>query len=150
MKNDIENPKTAEQETREEQVRQILSGMTKQERIDQLKEFDEMERQPEKKNETMAQIQSALNDMKKLFVDLELHDWDQFRLDLDNFFQVTKYLWKLIDSYDRLRKHESIKILIRQIIEVGFMFDEIKVDGVKFCVRDGEIYYPESDDVLPF
>jgi pentatricopeptide repeat protein len=58
-------------------------------------------------------------------------------------------VWRLVDSYNHEQKVKKAEAKIKEMLNQGFEFSEIRIDGIGFCIRDGEIN-PSDDAQIPF
>jgi hypothetical protein len=126
-----------------QKVRQILETMPLTERQSLINEIYEME------INSVSQITETMEGIKKRFNVLSTDNWEIFCEELNSICRDIRSMWRLIESFNQEQKVKQIKTEIKKMVKQGFKFSQIRIDGIDFCIRDGEIN-PSDDDQIPF
>ena len=133
-----------------DKFKELVSSMTEHEREACLKVFSEIE------HETVVlakNIEGNIEKLKVAFTELSMENWDEFYCDLNNISKGIRQTWAMIDR--RRRIEERARSAKRQeyaqgILDKGFKFDRIAIDGDSFVVVDGKLQSESLHDDLPF
>ena len=101
----------------------------------------------------ILQINEIIEDIKERYSMLSTDDWDEFCKELHSICRDGRIMWRLIDSYNQEQEKQKVKeieVKITEMLNKGFEFSQMRIDGIDFWIREGRISQCDPDDDIPF
>ena len=133
-----------------DKVKELVTTMTEKEREACLKVFSEAEHKTELLTKN---IQGNIEKLKAGFAELTMDDWDKFCDDLQSLSRGIKQTWMLIDRHrqlDEQARSAKRQEYVQGMLDQGFKFDRIVIEGESFETVDGKLQSRLSEDDIPF
>lgn len=131
-------------------VRELVTTMTEHEREACLEVFSKAEHESEVLTKN---IQGNIEKLKTGFAELSMDDWDKFCDGFDYLCKGIRQTWALIDRRRHLDEQaRSVKRreYVEGMLDRGFKFDQIVIEGEPFETVDGKLKSRLSEDEIPF
>ena len=96
-----------------------------------------------------AGVEKGIRQIKSMAASLGKDDLDRISGQLQRIIEYAAEVAKLVDDLEVVQKEVAAQKAVTHLIESGFAFQTIEIDGMRFNVtdRDGTYYYPLEDDI---
>ncbi len=85
----------------------------------------------------MADLENGVDRIKDMTHHLESKDLISLSRQLQSIIVYSAELSKIIDDCEILQRKTEAKKAVIQLVEAGFPFNNIEIDGFRFDIRDG-------------
>ncbi len=95
----------------------------------------------------MADVEEGVKQIKSMSASLDSGDLGSLSTLLQRIIEFSAELAKMIDDCEILQKEFQIKKAVSLLIDSGYEFQSIEIDGVRYDIDKDEvlIYQPEDD-----
>ena len=96
-----------------------------------------------------AGVEKGIEQIKSMALGLEKSDLYRISGQLQRIIEYAAEVAKLVDDLEIVQKEVAAQNAVTHLIEAGFAFQTIEIDGMRFNVtdRDEMCYYPLEDDI---
>ncbi len=99
--------------------------------------------------ELKANLDAGVNRIKAMAGDLDTEDLSKLNGQLQRIIEYTAEVAKLIDDLEVVQREVDAKKAITYLIDAGFIFHTVEIDGMRFNITDkDEMYFFPMDDSL--
>jgi len=97
------------------------------------------------------QIDTAFKKIQERISKISSEDWTRFCRDLNPICADIRSIWRAIDEFNRYQKTRQVEATAKFMINQGFEFNSVSVDGVSIAVHEGKLVELGPDnDGIPF
>ncbi len=94
-----------------------------------------------------AELESGVKRIKMMANSLESGDLSRLSSQLQRIIEFTAEVAKLIDDCEILQREFEAKKAVSFLVEAGFSFQSIEIDGMRFDITDdNEMFIYNADD----
>lgn len=99
--------------------------------------------------ELQAKLDTGINTIKKMASDLDTEDLGRLSGLLQRIIECAAEAAKMIDDLEVVQREVEAKKAVTYLIDSGFIFQTVEIDGMRFNITDkDEMYYYPLDDSM--